>query len=125
MSYTCLSTLPEFDKAAMGKAWRKCEQILQYMIPFQFSIRNMLLFLQAAHSRVLSYLQDEGDMGANDVGLNSSHVNGIPNPFSDDSGSQTLGETNWQGSAVAVDGQGFSFPADFKWFQEWLAEELP
>ncbi|KAF7586363.1 hypothetical protein BBP40_009029 [Aspergillus hancockii] len=125
MSYTCLSSLPEIDKATIDAAWRKCEQILQFMIPFNYSIRNTLLFLQDAHSRVLSYLQDESDTGADDTGPDSIPVNGAQNPFAPDADHHIFSETNWQGSAVAVDGQGFSCPADFTWFQGWLAEELP
>ncbi|KAE8341547.1 hypothetical protein BDV24DRAFT_132168 [Aspergillus arachidicola] len=124
MSYTCLPALSDIEKTAVNEAWRKCEQILQFMIPYNFSSRNTLLFLRAARDRILSYLEDTNETGATDMGPDSSHVDGMENPFADDADGLFNG-ANWLGSAVAMVGLGFLCPADFKWFQDWLAEELP
>ncbi|QMW36524.1 hypothetical protein G4B84_012053, partial [Aspergillus flavus NRRL3357] len=124
MSYTCLPALSDIEKTTVHEAWRKCEQILQFMIPYNFSSRNTLLFLRAARDRILSYLEDTSETGATDMGPDSSHVDGMENPFADDTDGLFNG-ANWLGSAVAMVGLGFLCPADFKWFQDWLAEELP
>ncbi|OGM46042.1 hypothetical protein ABOM_005633 [Aspergillus bombycis] len=124
MSYTCLPALSNIEKTAVNEAWRKCEQILQFMIPYHFSKRNTLLFLRAARDRILSYLEDASETSVPDRGPDSSHVDGIENPFADDADGLFNG-ANWLGSAVAMVGLGFLCPTDFKWFQDWLAEELP
>ncbi|KAE8368022.1 fungal-specific transcription factor domain-containing protein [Aspergillus caelatus] len=124
MSYTCLPALPDIEKTAVNGAWRKCEQILQFMIPYNFSSRNTLLFLRAARDRILSYLEEEIETGATDMGPDSSLVDDMENPFVDEADGLFNG-ANWLGSAVAMVGLGFLCPADFKWFQDWLAEELP
>ncbi|KAE8375264.1 fungal-specific transcription factor domain-containing protein [Aspergillus bertholletiae] len=124
MSYTSLPALSGIEKADVNEAWRKCEQILQFMIPYNFSSRNTLLFLRAARDRILSYLEDDSEAGGPDTGPNSNHLDGVDNPFAEDADGVFNG-ANWLGSAVAMVGLGFLCPADFKWFQNWLAEELP
>ncbi|GAB1198565.1 hypothetical protein APSETT444_007891 [Aspergillus pseudonomiae] len=124
MSYTCVPALSNIEKTAVHEAWRKCEQILQFMIPYHFSSRNTLLFFRAARDRILSYLEDTNETSGPDKGPESSHVDGVENPFADDAEGLFNG-ANWLGSAVAMVGLGFLCPADFKWFQNWLAEEMP
>ncbi|KAB8236445.1 Zn(II)2Cys6 transcription factor [Aspergillus alliaceus] len=124
MAYTCRPALPDIERATINESWRKCEQILQYMIPYNFSARNTLLFLRAAHGRIVSYLEEGSETDANDMGPGSNQVSGVENPFAEDSDNHFSG-ANWLGSAVAMVGLGLLCPADFKWFQGWLAEELP
>ncbi|KAE8349438.1 fungal-specific transcription factor domain-containing protein [Aspergillus coremiiformis] len=125
MSYTCRLALTDAENTAVNESWRKCEQILQYMIPYNFSTRNTLLFLRAARGRILSYLDDEGETCTSHMGPDSSQVNGMVNPFVEDPDNHMFNGPSWLGSAVAMVGLGFLCPTDFKWFQEWLAEELP